>query len=172
MHGAFTLLARRFRFAIGASAAALFLQQATLLRAIDPALSPAPTATPDPARPKAHPTSADVKSELTGVIDAQLAAFRANDFPKAYTFAATGIREMFTQAEFESMVRKSYGAIVHSTDVDYGMSFDTGEDAVIYVRVIDTATKTEGQYQYLLKKENGTWKIGGVSAIKSDGLSV
>ena len=135
--------------------------------------SPAPSpAAPASARPKPHPCSADVKSELTTVIDAQLAAFRADDYAKAFTFAAGPIKTMFTQPEFEAMVRKAYPVIAHSTSVDYGMAFDTGEEAVIYVRVQNTDTKGDAQYQYLLKKEDGAWKIGGVSEVKPEGLSV
>ena len=136
----------------------------------DPA--PAPTAAPEPSRPKPHPCTADVKSELTNVIDAQLAAFRADDYAKAYTFAAVEIKDMFTPADFEGMVRKSYPVIARSTSVDYGMAFDTGEEAVIYVRVQNTDAKADGQFQYMLKKENGAWKIGGVVEVKPEGLSV
>ena len=137
-----------------------------------PAPAPEPSAPPEPARPKPHPSTSDVKSELTSVIDAQLAAFRVEDYAKAYTFAASGIKEMFTQEDFEGMVRRSYPVIAHSTSVDYGMAFDTGEDAVIYVRVQNSDTKADGQFQYLLKKENGVWKIGGVTEVKPEGLSV
>ena len=52
------------------------------------------------------------------------------------------------------------------------MAFDTGEEAVIYVRVQNTATKTDAQYQYLLRKEHGAWKINGVAEVKAGGLSV
>ncbi len=142
-------------------------------RAITTAPAPAaPEGSPAaPAPSKPHPSSADVKSELTTVIDAQLAAFRADDYAKAFTFAASGIKEMFTPADFEGMVRKTYPVIAHSTSVDYGMAFDTGEDAVIYVRVQNTEKKSDAQYQYLLKKEDGAWKIGGVSEVKAEGLS-
>ena len=159
-----------------AAAATLFLTPGAVRTALgtDPAPVPPPGATtaPELAPAKPHPCTADVKSELTAVIDAQLAAFRADDYAKAYTFAATGIKDLFTQADFEGMVRKSYPVIAHSTSVDYGMAFDTGEEAVIYVRVQNTGTRADGQFQYMLKKENGAWKIGGVAEVKPEGLSV
>ena len=166
----------RQRVLPAAVAMALFLTPgpARPVFGIDPGPVPPPGAdtAPEPSHPKPHPSTADVKSELTNVIDAQLAAFRADDYAKAYTFAATGIKDLFTQADFEGMVRKSYPVIAHSTSVDYGMAFDTGEDAVIYVRVQNSGTKADGQFQYLLKKENGVWKIGGVAEVKPEGLSV
>ena len=157
------------RMILPSAVAAVLLLMPGSLRPVlgsDPTPAP-PTVVPEPVHPKPHPCTADVKSELTDVIDAQLAAFRADDYAKAYTFAAAEIKGMFTPEDFEGMVRKSYPVIAHSTSVDYGMAFDTGEEAVIYVHVQNTGTKADGQYQYMLKKENGAWKIGGVVEVKS-----
>lgn len=119
----------------------------------------------------AHLSTAPVKQELTSVIDAQLAAFRANDYPKAYTFAAGMIREMFPAEQFETMVKTGYPLIAGSAKAEYGLSFDTGEEAVVNVTVEGTDGRRT-QYQYLLKKEDGAWKINGVSELKPEGLSV
>ena len=51
------------------------------------------------------------------------------------------------------------------------MAFDTGEEAVVNVRVSNAETRSV-EYQYLLKKEDGAWKIGGVAEVKPEGLSV
>ena len=112
-----------------------------------------------------------MKQELTAVIDAQLAAFRANDYPKAYTFAAESIQGMFSRERFEEMVRTAYPAIAGSAKAEYGLAFDTGEEAVINVTV-ENADGQRAQYQYLLKKEDGAWRINGVSEVKSEGLSI
>ena len=119
----------------------------------------------------AHISTAAVKQELTSVIDAQLAAFRANDYRKAYTFAAGMIKEMFPAEQFETMVKTGYPLIAGSAKAEYGMSFDTGEEAVVNVTV-EGADGKQTQYQYLLKKEDGAWKINGVSELKPEGLSV
>ncbi len=128
----------------------------------------APAAEPGSA---AHPSTAPVKQELTAVIDAQLAAFRANDYPKAYTFAAEAIQGMFSTNRFEEMVKTTYPVIAGSAKAEYGLAFDTGEEAVINVTV-ESADGKRAQYQYLLKKEDGAWKINGVSEMKSEGLSI
>ena len=112
-----------------------------------------------------------MKQELTAVIDAQLAAFRANDYPKAYTFAAESIQEMFPQENFAAMVKTGYPIIANSVRATYGLAFDTGEEAVVNVTV-ETADGKQGQYQYLLKKEKDAWKIIGVSELKSDAITV
>jgi len=117
-----------------------------------------------------HPTAAAVKHEITSVIEAQLAAFRASDYRKAYTFAASEIRGSFALAEFEVMVKKSYPVIAQSTSATFGLAFDTGDEAVVNVR-IENGQKSSVEYHYVLKKENGEWKITGVSEAK-DGLTV
>ena len=146
-----------------------------MARAIDPVPTPAPSASPGPAdaAPGAtpHPSSDAVKKELSDTIEAQLAAFRANDYTKAYTFAAAEIKGIFAAEDFEKMVRTTYPVIAHSSAADYGIAFDTGEEAVVNVR-ISGAENRSAEYQYLLKKEDGHWKISGVSEIKPQGLSV
>ena len=126
----------------------------------------AATAPAEPAA-DAHPTTTAVKQELTAVIDAQFTAFRANDYPKAYSFAATAIQGMFSRDHFEEMVKTAYPVIAHSAKAEYGLAFDTGEEAVVNVTV-ENADGQRVPYQYLLKKEDGVWKINGVAELKSD----
>ena len=133
-----------------------------------PALAATPTPQPTTG---AHPPTEPVKKELTAVIDGQLAAFRANDYPKAFSYASAGIQGMFAPDDFEKMVKAAYPVIAHSVASEYGVMFDTGEEAVVNVRVQD-ADKKSVEYQYLLKKESGSWKINGVSEVKAEGLSV
>ena len=131
--------------------------------------SPAPSSTPAPSTP--HRSSDALKKELSAVIDGQLAAFRADDYPKAYTFAAAEIKNLFPVRDFEKMVRANYAVIAKSTATEYGVAFDTGEEAVVNVR-IENAEKKSVEYQYMLKKEEDGWKISGVSEVKAEGLSV
>ena len=135
----------------------------------DGTAAPPSAASPAPSTP--HHSSDALKKELSAVIEGQLAAFRANDYPKAYTFAAAEIKGMFPVEDFEKMVRTNYAVIARSTSTDYGVAFDTGEEAVVNVR-IQNAEKKSVEYQYLLKKEDSGWKISGVSEIKAEGLSV
>ena len=131
--------------------------------------SPAPSSTPSPSTP--HHSSDALKKEISAVIEGQLTAFRANDYAKAYSFAAAEIRTLFPERDFEKMVRTNYAVIAQSTGTEYGVAFDTGEEAVVNVR-IENAEKKSVEYQYLLKKEEGGWKISGVSEVKAEGLSV
>ena len=118
-----------------------------------------------------HASSSAVKKELTDVIDAQLAAFRADDYAKAYGFAASSIRDMFPPADFAAMVKAGYPVIAHAAKADYGLAFDTGDEGVINVRIEDAAGRS-GEFQYVFKKEGGDWKISGVSELKAGDLTV
>ncbi len=131
------------------------------------------TSTPDamPRPPAAHPVSEAVKKELTAVIDGQLDAFRANDYSKAFAYASSMIQGMFAPEDFEKMVKSAYPVIAHSVSSEFGTMLDTGEQVVVSVRV-QNADKQSVEYQYLLKKEAGGWKINGVAEVKPEGLSV
>ncbi len=112
-------------------------------------------------------SSPTVKQELVAVVDAQLAAFRANDFIRAYGYAAQGIRAMFPAADFEKMVRAGYPVIAGSASAEYGIALDTGEEAALAVRITGADGKSVTEFLYTLSKEEGVWKITGVSEVKS-----
>jgi hypothetical protein len=118
-----------------------------------------------------RPSSNMVKNELTAVIEEQLAAFRAGDYPRAYTLAAAEIKEMFPLSDFEEMVKTGYPVIAHSKRVVYGLALDGGDEAVITVRVQNAAGESAA-YQYHLIKQGGRWKIGGVTAVEKTGMVV
>jgi hypothetical protein len=133
--------------------------------------TPRVLAEPGDIIPALHPSSSMVKTELTEVIEAQLAAFRSGDYPKAYAFAAAEIKEMFALNDFEEMVKTGYPVIAHAKKAVYGLALDGGDEAVITVRV-QNANGESAAYQYHLKKQNGHWKIGGVTAVENEGLVV
>ena len=121
------------------------------------------------ARPtEPTPSTEAMKKELAKVIEGQLAAFRAEDYPRAYTFAAAGIKEMVNPSEFEQMVKTAYPAIAHSASAEYGLTLDSGEEAVVNVRVVGAADGQVVDYLYTLGKEDGSWKITGVSELRRE----
>ena len=136
-----------------------------------PVVSPADETPAKPGDPTGQPSTEALKKEFSQVIEAQLAAFRAGEYDKAYAFAASQIKDMFPVENFKEMVEAAYPVIAHSTTAEFGLAIDTGDEAVINVRV-ENADKKSVLYQYTLHKEEGTWKISGVSEVKSSGLSV
>jgi hypothetical protein len=64
-------------------------------------------------------SAADAKA-VRAVIEAQLAAFAADDAEKAFSYAAPGIRAMFVTAErFLAMVREGYPVVYRPSSVSF-----------------------------------------------------
>lgn len=104
---------------------------------------------------------------VNGVIRQQLGAFRKNDFGNAYGFAVSGIREQFTQAEFEKMVRGNFAPMVKPGAVELGGTKVVEGNASVQL-TLTAEDGTKSAYQYLLEKENGEWRIAAVIPIEID----
>lgn len=118
-----------------------------------------------------EPSKPPVKAEITAVIEAQLAAFRAGDFDQAYTFAASPIREMFPLTEFQQMVKTGYPIIVTSVKAEFGICLDNGTEASVFVHV-ESKDGTSKDYQYGLVREPSGWRITGVTEPEARGTRV
>jgi hypothetical protein len=107
-----------------------------------------------------HFSKPEVGSAITAVIEAQLAAFRADDVAKAYSYSAAGLRMQTSLPAFARMVRQNYPEIWRSTRAEFGLVRDDGSKARLVVHVF---TKTgDASYDYVLLKEEAGWRIGGV----------
>ncbi|MDB6019568.1 MAG: hypothetical protein JWR19_4057 [Pedosphaera sp.] len=116
-------------------------------------------------------SEASVRKELIQVIESQLSAFRKNDYPKAYHYAAASVQEQMPLPAFERMVRTGFPVIARSSSAEFGVTVDNGEEALVNVGIISEAGKTI-RYQYFLKHERAGWKINGVTRIRFEGTNV
>lgn len=123
------------------------------------------------ATPAMEASTPPVKAEIVAVIEGQLAAFRTDDFPKAYTFASQPIREMFPLAEFQKMVIAGYPVIMTSVKADFGICLDNGYEASVFVRIEGKDGKVK-EYQYALTREPIGWRITGVTEPEARGSRV
>lgn len=150
---------------LGCSLGLLIVYVATWLRPL-----PEPIDTPNIliSHPLRHKIAAfrlseqDMEQELTNVITAQLADFRKDDYPDAYKYAAAGIKAQLPLPSFEKMVRQGFPFIAQSTSAQFGVIVDNGDQAVVNVTIIG-ATGQSRHYQYIMLREGGTWRIGGVA---------
>ena len=108
---------------------------------------------------------AAAEEELRDVVSLQLEAFRKNDFQAAYGFAHSGIKEQFTPAQFEQMVRGGFPEMLQPGAVNFGEIRDDGVNAGLRVTLADENGK-RSDFQYLLEKEGGKWRIVGVVPIE------
>jgi hypothetical protein len=102
--------------------------------------------------------------ELFAVVNDQLSAFRAADFPSAYRYAATGVQQKFTLPQFEAMVRTSYAEMARVQRVEFGTVKMEAETALVQVFLFgeDGSARV---FLYSLLAEDGRWKIGGVEEL-------
>ena len=111
------------------------------------------------------------KDALHAVINAQLAAFRKDDYAGAFVYADSALKNQFSVEGFERMVRTGFPAIAHSTSAKCGLSFDNGDDAVVNVRVFSTGREPV-DYQYTLRRDGESWHITGVTLLKDQTTEV
>ncbi|WP_161973813.1 DUF4864 domain-containing protein [Hwanghaeella grinnelliae] len=107
--------------------------------------------------------TAEQQAAIVTVIESQLNAFRRNDGPGAYGFAAPNIRTIFPTAEvFMDMVRGGYGFLIDPAAVEFLDVRAKGGDLYQAVRVIDRDGKRRIAIYQMERQEDGTWKIAAV----------
>ncbi len=99
--------------------------------------------------------------ELYSVVNNQLDAFRADDFPCAYQYATAGVQQKFSLAQFEALIRHDYTAMTRADRVEFGVARVDGAAALIQV-FFYSEDGTIRSFLYSLVAEDHTWKIDGV----------
>ena len=116
--------------------------------------------TPSSVQPL-HPSSAEVRRQVIGVVESQFNAFHDGDYARAYSFAATGLQQQFTVAAFERMVKEGYPIIAAWRAVSFGEAVDNGREAAVLVSVQGPGGRTR-HFRYVLVREANEWRISGV----------
>ncbi len=106
-----------------------------------------------------------MEEDVRIVIESQLDAFAKKDFETAYSFAHSGIKAQFTQADFELMVRGSFGVMLDPARKVFEKinRSETGAEAEV---VLTDKNGTRTGYRYLLEMDGGKWRISGVIPFK------
>lgn len=105
-------------------------------------------------------SKAEVRKDVITVIEAQLAAFRADDTAQAYGLASATLRAQFPQRRFASIIQSNYPEIWTSTEAEYGIVRDDGTRARLLVHV--KSEQGQASFDYVLVKERNGWRIGSV----------
>jgi hypothetical protein len=104
---------------------------------------------------------APLPHELFSVVNEQLAAMRAADYPGAYRKATSGVQQKFTLPQFEAMVRRNYSEMTAAHRVEFGSMEVQGSSAYLQVFFFDASGGARAFLYHLLAEDDG-WKIGGV----------
>jgi hypothetical protein len=106
-------------------------------------------------------SAADARA-VRAVIAAQLEAFRRDDAPRAFSYAAPGIREAFgTPEKFMAMVREQYAVVYRPRSVSFEEPLIVGEDLVQPVRMTDGYGHAWMAIYPMARQPDGSWRING-----------
>jgi hypothetical protein len=103
--------------------------------------------------------------ELFSIVEQQLAAFRAEDYPSAYRHAASGVQQRFSIPQFESMIRRDYGDMTDARHIEFGLVKVNGSAAVVQVFLCGT-NGSHRSFLYSLVAEGNSWRINGVQPLE------
>jgi len=110
---------------------------------------------------------------LTRTIEAQLNAFRADDFPTAFAFASDTIKRVFGTVErFETMVRQGFPMVHHPADVRYLDARIIAGKIWQKVMVTDVNGTIHILDYNMIRDESGAWRINAVQILKAPQLGV
>jgi hypothetical protein len=101
-----------------------------------------------------------VRIQLVAVVTAQLAAFRAEDWPAAYACAARVFQGVMPLPQFRALITAKFPVVEKNTRAEFGLPRDNGTVAIVPVRVFGRGTSEA--FNWLLVKEGSDWKITGV----------
>lgn len=99
---------------------------------------------------------------LRTIIEEQLDAFQRDDAPRAFSYAAEGIRANFGTAEsFIEMVRRSYPVVYRPQSVQFEEPMTIEGEVVQPVRMTDAQGRAWLAVYPMQRQPDGGWKING-----------
>ncbi|MDE4274037.1 DUF4864 domain-containing protein [Phaeobacter gallaeciensis] len=114
----------------------------------------------------ALPAGAEDRDRITGVIGAQIEAFRDDDVTRAFGFASPRIRSLFgTPERFGEMVERGYPMVLRPNQVRYLELREVAGN--LWQRVL--ITDQDGRLHlldYQVVGGGGDWKINAVQILK------
>ena len=123
-------------------------------------------ASPLPLRAAPDVSATDAKA-VREVIEAQLAAFAADDADKAFSYAAPGIRAMFVTAErFLAMVRQGYPVVYRPAAVTFLKPEWFNDKLIQRVQMTDAAGAPWMVVYELERQADRGWRIAACVAAR------
>ena len=114
------------------------------------------------------------RSDIRAVIEAQLAAFQADDAELAFSFASPEIQARFgTPQRFMSMVRAGYDPVYRPSAVEFQeLHPDEGAQWVQQVLLVDRDGQAVFAFYPMKQQPDGSWRIGGCTLLPAPARSL
>ncbi len=124
--------------------------------------------------PVAMAQSPGAQQAIRAVIEAQLAAFQADDAERAFSYAAPEIQARFeTPEKFMAMVRAGYDPVYRPSAVEFKeLRSSADELPVQHVLFIDRNGRPVHALYPMVRQPNGTWRIGGCMLMPTAGRAL
>jgi len=120
----------------------------------------------------AEPVSAADTKAVRAVVEAQLAAFAADDAKRAFSYAAPSIREMFgTPERFVAMVRAGYPVVYRPSNVNFLLPVWVDGQLVQGVHLTDGDGALWLALYRLERQADKSWRISGCEVQPASGKS-
>jgi hypothetical protein len=129
----------------------------------------AATLAPAPLRANAlDAVSPGDRGEIRRVIEAQIAAFRRDDGPAAFSFASPSIRSMFRTAEtFMGMVKSGYRPVYRPREVNFLDMVDQDGSPAQRVFLLGPEGEAVVAVYVMERQPDGAWRIAGCLLTKA-----
>ncbi len=126
-----------------------------------------------PARALAQTVPPADEAAIQLTIRRQIEAFRRDDAPAAYAFAAPGIQRDFgTPERFLDMVRRAYPTVYRPRTVEFG-AIRAEDGAVIQeVELVGSSGQSERALYTMQRDAAGVWRIAACTLVRSNRLGV
>lgn len=112
-------------------------------------------------------SAADARG-VRAVIEAQLDAFAADDAPRAFSYAAPPIREMFGTAEnFIAMVRQGYPVVYRPASVTFLKPEIIQGELIQSVQMTDAGGRIWLAVYQMQRQSDRSWRINGCQVVAS-----
>lgn len=113
-------------------------------------------------------TDADAHA-IRGVVEAQLAAFRADDADLAFSYASPSIREKFGVAgHFLAMVRGAYPVVYRPESVGFLLAQAIDDEVIQRVRLTDRSGTAWLAIYRMQRQRDRSWRIDGCIVVRDD----
>jgi len=120
----------------------------------------------------AEPVSTSDTKAVRGVVEAQLAAFAADDAKRAFSYAAPAIREMFgTPERFVAMVRTGYPVVYRPATINFLVPVWLDGKLVQGVHLTDADGTLWLAIYRLERQPDKSWRISGCDVQPASGKS-
>jgi hypothetical protein len=110
----------------------------------------------------AEPIGDADRNAIRDVVEAQLAAFQADDGALAFSYASPTIQRQFGTAEnFMLMVRTGYLPVYRPRDVEFGPVIEFQGQPTQLVLLVGPDLQVVAAYYLMEKQPDGGWRIDG-----------